>query len=47
LGVILGLVKTDSAPGLLGQWRRRIQDLHQLLQDLNDSGFVHIQSGGR
>ena len=39
-------MKTDSAPGRLG-WRAwRIEDLHQLLKDLNDSGFVHVQARG-
>jgi len=35
----LGLVKPDSAPERLG-WQRRIEDLHHLLQDLNE----HVDS---
>ena len=42
----LGLVKPDSAPGRLGQWRWRIDDLHDLLQDLHNRGFVNVQARG-
>ena len=41
----LGLVKADSS-----SWRfwlgRRIQDLHDLAQDLHDCRLMYVQSGG-
>ena len=42
---LLELMKTDSAPRRcwLG---RRIQDLHDLAQDLHDCRLMHVQSGG-
>ena len=45
---ILGLMKTDSASWWfwLERWRWRIQDLHDLLQDLHNRGFVNIEPRG-
>jgi hypothetical protein len=43
---ILGLMKTNSASRRLGWCRRRIQDLHDLLQDLHDCRLMRVQSAG-
>jgi hypothetical protein len=43
---ILELMKTDSVPGPLGRRRWRIQDLHDLSQDLHNRGFVNIEPRG-
>ena len=40
----LGLVKADSASWRLRRRRWRVQDLHELLQDLHNRGFMNVQA---
>src|SRR5207237_4346505 len=38
--------KPDVRLWRLGRWWRRIEDLHDLAQDLHDCRLMHVQSGG-